>query len=242
MQRSPYIAYFDECGDHGLVTINPVFPVFVLCGAVFKIADYRDKDAPALSDIKFRLWYHDAVVFHSREIRKKVGDFSALASPEKNEIFMTAVTDFFDSSTVTLIAAAIHKQKHKDQYVWPEDPYSLSLQFCLERLYGHVKHAGQRLTFCVFEERGKLEDRVLKARFNEICGGANQWKCELPFRAVFASKLQNLQGLQIADLAAYPIARHILAPDEPRKDWEVVEKKLRSGPKGYMRWGLKIFP
>ena len=242
MQRSPYIAYFDECGDHGLVTINPLFPVFVLCAAVFKIEDYRTKDAPALSDIKFRLWYHDAVVFHSREIRKKVGDFAALAKPGNSEIFMGEISDFFEGSTVTLIAAAIHKQKHKAQYVWPEDPYALSLQFCLERLYGHVKHAGNRLTYCIFERRGPPEDKTLATRFGEVCAGTNQWGCELPFRAVFADKKQNLQGLQIADLAAYPIAKHVLDPDTPRKDWEVVEKKLRSGPKGYIGWGLKVFP
>jgi hypothetical protein len=172
-----------------------------------------------------------------------VGDFSALAKPENNEAFMEAITAFFENSTATLIAAAIHKDKHKAQYVWPEDPYSLSLQFCLERLYGHVKHAGKELlTFCIFEERGRTEDKILKARFSEICAGANRWDCELPFRAVFASKLQNMQGLQVADLAAYPIARHILDPDIPRKDWDVVEKKLRCGPNGYMGWGLKVFP
>lgn len=243
MQCSPYIAYFDECGDHGLATINPTFPVFVLCAAVFRIEDYRTKDAPALSAIKFRRWFHDAVVFHSRKIRKKEHPFSALANPENNKAFMQELSDFIEGSSVTVIAAAINKTKHKGQYVSPEDPYNLSLQFCLERLYGHVKQAGaDKLTFCIFEERGPPEDKALAKRFEEVCSGSNRWGCKLPFRAVFANKLANLQGLQIADLLAYPIAKHVIDPETPRKDWQIVEKKLRSGPKGYMGWGLKVFP
>lgn len=39
MERSSYIAYFDESGDHGLDNIDASYPVFVLCGCVFKTDD-----------------------------------------------------------------------------------------------------------------------------------------------------------------------------------------------------------
>lgn len=243
MKRSPYIAYFDESGDRGMDRPDPDFPVFVLCAAVFKIEDYLRHDAPLFSDIKFRLWYHDAVVFHSHKIRKRIGDFAALAKGDNGQTFMAAITEFFEASSVTIIAAAIHKVKHKAQYAYPEDPYCLSAQFCLERLYGHVREAGDdALTYCIFEERGPSEDLELADRFSEVCAGANQWHCALPFRAVFASKLANLPGLQVADLAAYPIARRVMDASKANQAWETVEKKLRTGPKGCLGWGLKIFP
>src|SRR5262249_44764364 len=54
---SDYIAYFDETGDHGLDNIDPAFPVFVLCGWVFKIKDYLQKECPAFCAIKFNHWH-----------------------------------------------------------------------------------------------------------------------------------------------------------------------------------------
>ncbi|MFQ6111418.1 MAG: DUF3800 domain-containing protein, partial [Nitrospinota bacterium] len=32
--------YADESGDHGLVSINPQYPFFVLCFCIFKKSDY----------------------------------------------------------------------------------------------------------------------------------------------------------------------------------------------------------
>jgi hypothetical protein len=44
MIQSEYIAYFDESGDHGMEKIDAEFPVFVLCGCVFKISDYLTRN------------------------------------------------------------------------------------------------------------------------------------------------------------------------------------------------------
>ena len=123
MAWSPYIAYFDESGDHGLGNIDQDFPVFVLCGCLFKIDDYLSKDGPAFSKIKFDHFGHDAVVFHSHEIRKQVGPFQILQDARTRERFMDEISEYYKKSTCTIIASGILKVSHKKQYKYPDDPY-----------------------------------------------------------------------------------------------------------------------
>jgi len=39
---SQYIVFVDESGDHGLTTIDPHYPIFVLVFCILKKADYMD--------------------------------------------------------------------------------------------------------------------------------------------------------------------------------------------------------
>jgi len=52
--------------------------------------------------------------------------------------------------------------------------------------------------------------------------------------------IEEIDGTQLADLAAYPIARHILHPGKASPAYEIVSKKFYKG-KGWVR-GLKVFP
>lgn len=245
MLFSRYIAYFDESGDHGLRRIDPTFPVFVLCGTVFRISDYTRQDKGAFARIKFKHFGHDAVVFHSRTIRKRLGPFQILGNTAVRRTFMGDIGTFFANSNCTLIAAGIDKIRHVNQYAHPMDPYDISLLFCLERLYGflvdHGEQQGGTLT-CVFEKRGNAEDNHLANVFLRICAGANRWG-QLPFHAVFADKLTNMAGLQIADLAAYPIARKIINPSAANPAYNAIRQRFRRSPGGrIIGYGLKVFP
>ncbi len=57
------------------------------------------------------------------------------------------------------------------------------------------------------------------------------------------SKRDNNVGLQIADLCAYPIARHILNSEEPYVPFKIIENKFSKGSDGKIEeFGLKVFP
>jgi hypothetical protein len=63
------------------------------------------------------------------------------------------------------------------------------------------------------------------------------------FEIVFAGKKTNSAGLQLADLTARPIGRHVMDPGQPNRAWDIIERKLRRSPAGKVDgWGLKIFP
>lgn len=244
MAQSSYIAYFDESGDHGLLNIDPDFPVFVLCGCVFHVPTLLATELGQFLGIKFKYFAHDAVVLRSHDIRKRVGPFQVLTNPQIRSSFMDDIARFYRGSTFTIIAAAIDKTKHSLRYAAPDDPYGIALLFCLERLYGHLKDKGEegRSITCVFESRGSKEDSGLAAEFARVCSGQNQWG-RLPFHMVFADKKTNMPGLQVADLAAYPIARSIASPASPNPAYAAVAHRFRTSSNGeVMGWGLKVFP
>jgi len=59
----------------------------------------------------------------------------------------------------------------------------------------------------------------------------------------FQSKDENVIGLQIADLCAYPLARHVLRPTVSYPSFEIIKDKIYCDQNGkYNGFGLKIFP
>ncbi|MFT5226556.1 MAG: hypothetical protein ACI8XX_002318 [Polaribacter sp.] len=51
---SDYIVYVDESGDHGLKTIDPNYPVFVLVFCIFHKSHFIEKIVPAIQGFKFK--------------------------------------------------------------------------------------------------------------------------------------------------------------------------------------------
>ncbi len=245
MPFSDYIVYVDESGDHGLERINPQSPVFVLAFCVFEKAEYRNVAVPAVQALKFDFWGHDCVVLHSHEIRHQRGEFRILNDQELRGKFLERVNGTIEAMPVLVIAVAIEKQRLRNQYVEPADPYPISLVFCMERLQRHLIELGQAqaTTHVIVERRGRKEDRDLELAFRRICDGHNLVG-EMPNLDIrFMDKKHNSAGLQIADLVAYPIARHVINPDQENRAYERVERKFRRGPGGQiLGYGLKIFP
>ena len=56
----------------------------------------------------------------------------------------------------------------------------------------------------------------------------------------FKDKKENINGLQLADLTAYPIARYVIEPERANTAFELISSKIYS--KNGKRYGLKIYP
>lgn len=61
------------------------------------------------------------------------------------------------------------------------------------------------------------------------------------FDIIFSDKKSNGAGLQIADLVAHPIGRHVINPMQENRSYNVLEKKFHKYP-NHDGKGLKIFP
>ncbi len=244
MEFSNYIVYVDESGDHGLVSIDPNYPVFVLAFCVFEKEAYRSRCVPALQALKFKHFGHDMAILHEREIRQAQGDFKFLVDAPRRSEFMDDLTTLVEGTEFTLIASAINKTELRDRYTYPANPYDLALEFCLERLHYFLteRRNGGRPVHVVFESRGRREDNELELEFRRVCDGQSMAEETLPFEPVFASKRVNCCGLQIADLVARPIGRHILRPDQENRAYGIIESKFRRSGGQIMGRGLKVFP
>lgn len=245
MNFSEYIVYADESGDHSLTSINPQNPVFVLTFCIFQKDAYRTKLVPEIQALKFNFWGHDGVVLHGHDIRKAKNDFNILLNSDVRADFMLQLNALIEHAPVTLIAAAIDKQRHVAKYRDPSNPYEIALTFCLERLHRWLEENGQqgRKIYLMVECRGKKEDDALELEFRRIVSGQNAIGPMPNIDIRFMDKKNNSAGLQIADLLAHPIARHIINPSQPNRAYELVEPKFRRSSKGAINgYGLKIFP
>src|SRR5207253_1539 len=133
---------------------------------------------------------HDMVVFHERDIRKRLHDFAFLNNPPEAAQFLGDVNTLVQAAPFTLVAAVIHKTRLKAQYAYPDNPYDMALTFCLERAYGFLHGLSHvaATAHVIVESRGRVEDNKLELSFLRTCAGNNYWKCALPFQVRFCSK------------------------------------------------------
>jgi hypothetical protein len=258
-QYSEYIVYVDESGDHALAKPDPDYPVFVLAFCIFQKAEYARLAVPRLEQLKFRHFGHDMVILHEHEIRKSKGEFRILLRHETREAFLHDLNALIAEVPFTIVASCIRKHEFVERRGASANPYHVALEAGLEQIFLFLHERGQHqaATHVVFERRGRREDRELEQEFQRICrdgcrapGGPASGPGLAPgvelgdtLHLVMASKQSNTCGLQLADLVAHPIGRHILRPDQPNRAIALLAPKLRRGPDGEVRgWGLLCAP
>lgn len=237
---SEYIIFADESGDHGITSINPENPIFVLVFCIFKKADYISIVKQTVAQFKIDFWGHDLVVLHNHEIRKSTGEFVFLFNEEKRRIFLHSLNEMIRNIPFSIAATAIDKRYLRNGPN-PSNPYLLALGSCLEQTIDFLrkKEQLQQTTHIIVESRGKPEDRDLGLAFDQIAARTLPERYPLDLR--FANKQTNSSGLQIADLVAHPIARHIVKREQSNKAFDIVKEKLLGYP-AYEEVGLRCHP
>lgn len=245
-----YYLFLDETGDHGLSYIDENFPLFLLCGCVASSEKLLVLEKQ-VNDFKQKYFRTTEVILHSRDIRKCEGSFQILFDQDIKKQFYEDLNEILSNANYSLIGSAVQKKRHIKRYgKWASNPYTLSLSFILERIVFLMDSLGAENTVHILaEKRGKKEDLHLLSHFNSILDSGTYYvpsdrlkKSINSFH--FHHKRENIIGLQIADLCAYPLARHILNPKEPYIPFTVIENKIYSNAKTGRRlgWGLKVFP
>jgi len=131
---SDCIVFVDESGDHGMASIDPAYPLFVLSCCLVSKRDYMQSIMPALQRLKFDTSGHDSIALHERGIRRDLGPFAPLRDRERKHAFIKVLTDVLAAAPMTLFAAVIDKRRLLDRNR-NENPCGIWLRFCLERIY-----------------------------------------------------------------------------------------------------------
>lgn len=244
------VLFLDETGDHSLGTVDPSFPIFLLCGCLFT-RDAYENFCTASSVVKMNFWNTKDVIFHSRCIRRYNEPFHILFDKELKERFLNDLNKLVEDASFTVFAAAIDKEAHLRKYGKVAiDPYDMSLSFIMERVIFYLSDLSKRerkTITCklVFEKRGKKEDIHMTSQFNKIRDAgtgyvdASRMKLHI-IGCDFKAKTENHNGLQCADLCAYPLARSLVLKGSPSKAADIVRPKIYAN--NGRQYGLKIFP
>ncbi len=244
-----YRFFLDETGDHGLSYVDENFPLFLLCGCLL-----REDAALALQDRvdRFKLEYFHTtdVILHSRDIRRCEGPFQILFDVDLKARFYKDWNDIISSTDFIVIGSGVHKGQLIKKYgKAANDPYTLSLSFVIERLIFCLNSIDRDAKVDVrVEKRGKNQDELLLAHYHSTYNkGTFYVNAERLQKIIssfkFQAKKDNVIGLQLADLCAYPLARHLLQPKVPYIPFDGIKGKMYCDRKGNFRgFGLKLFP
>ena len=244
-----FVMFLDESGDHNLRRIDRNFPVFCLMGCVFERYYYRDVVRPTIDAFKLLFRGRTDVILHSREIRKHQGAFSFLGDESTRSEFYDALNELIRSLRFTVLSAVILKLDHLSEYgLRARHPYHLALEFILERYSLLMSRRGRCCSgYVLAESRGKREDSLLKAEFSRLSAVGTRYQDLRNVTGLWMEKKPaNLVGLQIADLAAYPIAAKVLRPLAEQRSFDVLVDKISAAPErkggSILGYGLKVFP
>jgi hypothetical protein len=219
-----YYLFLDECGDQNLSNFNPDFPLFTLCGVIVSEVAYTQiqKEVEVL---KQRLWPGRKIILHSRDIRKCQRGFEVLFDLEIKKQFYESVNSILSENDYTIVCCSVLKEPYIRRYGKLSDVYAISLSFIIERSVFLLDAIQKKVTtplemHVIAEQRGKKEDNVLLEYYNELMSKGTYFVNKKRIKSYFKSfefrkKQDDITGLQIADLVAYPITLHLL--DQSRK-------------------------
>ncbi|HUW57283.1 MAG TPA: DUF3800 domain-containing protein [Planctomycetota bacterium] len=240
-----HILFIDESGTHDMNYVAPEFPVFVLVGMLTGEKYYARSLVPRVKALKSRHGIDARTALHSYDIRRWRGEFAFLRNPERREMFYEDLNQLFNGLRVRFYAVTIDKRRLRLGYLLPPNPYDVSLSQLLSIICGSPGMLGvyrPNVKRIIAERRGKLQDKSLQHQYQVFrrvglsdYGAADVQtrrsrtvRTVFPQRVEFAGKSKVVAGLELADLAAYPIARAYINQQWDNPAYLPVARKLRT--------------
>lgn len=189
------------------------------------------------------------VILHSRDIRRCQKGFEILFDLNVKQRFYEAINNVLKQNDVYIIVScSILKEPYIRQFGKLNDVYGQSLSFVLERsifCIDDINPQGGSCIHAIVEKRGKKEDKALKNFYEQLLERGTYWvhatrMQERMESLEFRWKSEDVIGLQIADLVAYPLTRHVLNPKEVNFAYDIIEQNIYKRDGKLL--GLKIFP
>jgi uncharacterized protein DUF3800 len=225
---------------------------FVLCGVLMD-EGYHNKDVTeTLGVFKQRLFGRRDIILHTLDFTRNQVGFESMAQPDFRRMFYEDLEELIAGLDFEIVACVIQKQEHLQKYgLSALDPYILSLSILVERFIFETGSAGGSI---IAESRGDTLNNALELAFLDLKIRGTPFVSATKIRRrihnfAIREKGENLAGLQLADVVATPIGRHVLgkktysAYSKKGDFWQTVETKFRKDWKGKLEGtGLVILP
>lgn len=234
--KTKYYLFIDECGDHNLAKYDPGFPVFTLCGILVSRQNLNAL-TKAFEELKMKIFGNRDVVIHSVDIRKWRGPFSVLADEALRVKFFEGIERILSQNNAYVIVSCTILKEQLNKFCVrgeEDDVYGLSLSYLIERSIFCVDNENtdkKPEISIVVERRGRNEDNKLLNYYNGLRNRGTKWVIADRLRARisdfgFKNKKDNIIGLQIADLIAYPVTIHLSDPERNNPSYEAVKHNI----------------
>lgn len=241
-----FYLFLDECGDQNLANFDPSFPIFSLCGIIVS-QEQLDILTEQIKSVKSKYWGEKKIILHSRDIRKCEKGFEILFDLAVKQSFYEDINEILGQKIYTIICCSILKEPYIKRYGKTNDVYGQSLSFIMERTVFYLDSLDipDIQLNIIIERRGKKEDKTLLSYYNQLIDRGTYYVQPQRIKSYFKSfemkwKSEDVIGLQIADLIAYPVTRHILDEKAVNLAYDIVKKNIYTNRN--QLYGIKVFP
>lgn len=191
-----------------------------LTGCIIKRDFYENTFCESINNLKKAHFPYDPdnpVILHREDILNKRKAFSILKDPKKEGAFNGDLLNFINKMDYKLITVVIDKKVHIERYSSQAyHPYHYCLAAMLERYCGLLAFSNANGDVLA-ESRGKKEDGLLKEAYQLLYHKGTSFRPKNFFQQTLTSKeiklkkkWHNISGLQLADILAHPLKKHIL--------------------------------
>lgn len=186
-----------------------------------------------MSTMKTFFWQDHSPIFHSREIRKCANEYKILLDKKTKLKFYRELNKILEKQTYSIIPVGLNKLSYVKKYGDSgNDPYELCLSNVFDLCISNLKkqsHANELVI--VLEKRGEKEDNKLAFHITKIISKGTYKNPIESFKSLritfkFNHKKEDLIGLQIADLTAYPIAKYLLNEQALNPAFDIIAIKI----------------
>ena len=230
---SDYIVFAAEAGSRRLAETDPELPAFTLALCAVRKDAYHGEICPAYQSFKLDYWGHDGLTIRERDLRLSTGPFDF--SDDDADLRDRALHEapyLMTQAAFDIYAATVRTEAYREQCADAEIPDEPVLRLCLEHLHSFLMRKKQsgKTVHLMFPSRGAQADAALDRAFQGVLAGPTKTLADfskIAYAPVFLSPDSNVIGLQMADLAARPIALHTAFPDADNPAYELVREKVR---------------
>ena len=213
--------YIDEVGNHDLKNVDsPNQRYLSLTGVIFELNYVAKTLFPTIETLKikyFKSHPDNPTILHRKELVNKKSPFEVLKNIKIASKFDIELLDLIRNLEFIAITVVLDKKEHKQQYqIWRYDAYHYCLRILIERFVLFLDSINS-VDDVMSESRGGKEDMRLKKSFERIFVEGTEFIPVEKFQTYLTSrqlkvkpKLNNIAGLQIADLVAHPSYKRIL--------------------------------
>jgi hypothetical protein len=211
--------FIDEFGHHDMKSSDdPNQRYLGLTGVIMREAYAGGQFTAGLNSIKQDIFGRSDFALHRREILDAAPPpFDVLKDSATRNRFDAALLNLMDVATYRVVTVIIDKKEHKEKYaVWHFQPYHYCMTVLLER-YVLLLNANSEVGDVMAESREKRDNRKLSKAYQYIYKHGTDNIRPAFFQRWLSSKeikikrkIDNVAGLQLADLIANPSCRELI--------------------------------
>lgn len=242
------LVFIDESGNPKISCRDRDNPYFALTATIFN-ADYYFYIAEGIIDTFKEKWFGSSDhILHFRDIvSKRNGVYSFMRNGEKRVLFTTEINNLIKSLDFECCCILINLEGLQQQYGrFATNPLILAHQYLGERLQKDCCRLAKKtqrgrvfVEECNYSATGITKEEFINYLRDDIVLNSPN------IRGYHLSpKKENLTGIQISDLCANPLRRHIIGAPFSVIDPNIILNKIVKNPTTGKTegWGWKVFP